>query len=105
MDIPPLAPLITHVEPSLLWTHMGMHHLQPGDLAHPASCPVAQSEEGGSTSISRLFDQRVQDGTLLWREQSLSPEQPRGGKLNATSWVALEHLLLLNQKIGKIADG
>jgi len=45
MDITYLAPFITNLEPSLLWVNMGMGHLQPGDLTHPAARPVAQSEE------------------------------------------------------------
>ena len=57
LDITPLALLIANMEPSLLWAHMGMDHLQPGDLAHPASRPISQSEEGGPTWISILLDQ------------------------------------------------
>src|SRR2546425_4316790 len=59
IDITPLASLIAHMEPSRLWTHVGMGHLQPGDIAHPASRPVTQGEEGCSASISILLDQRA----------------------------------------------
>ncbi len=66
VDITPLAPFIAHVEPSHFGTYMGMRHLQPGDIAYPAACPVAQGEEGGPPSISFLFDQRAQDGALFF---------------------------------------
>src|SRR5260370_30101113 len=104
IDITPLAPLIAYMEPSYLWTHMGMRHLQPGDIAHPASCPVAQGKKGCPPSTSFLLDQRAQDRALIFREFSRS-EQRRGGKIDATCRVALEQSLLLNQKLGKIADG
>src|SRR5205085_10800746 len=54
-NIPPLAPLIANMEPSLLWTHMSMYHLQPGDIPHPAARSAAQGKEGRPTSISFLL--------------------------------------------------
>src|SRR5258708_3830767 len=69
IDITSLALITTHVEPSHTGINMGMSHLQPGDIAHPASRPVAQGEEGCSTSISCLLDQQAQDRALIFRER------------------------------------
>ncbi len=33
---------------------MGIYHLQPGDITHPAARPVAHGKEGRPTSISFL---------------------------------------------------
>src|SRR5260370_35913872 len=104
VDITALAPLTADMEPSSPWTNMGMSHPQPGDITDPAARPVAQGEEGGPSSISFVLDQRVQYRALLFRELSRS-EQWHGGEIDATGWVALEQPLLLNQTIGKIADG
>src|SRR5437660_997777 len=45
IDIAPLAAFITNMEPPNLWTDMGVSHPQPGNVADPAACPVAQCEE------------------------------------------------------------
>ena len=74
IDIAPLAPIMAYMQPASLGTHIGVGHLQPGDLAHPAARPVAQGEEGGSPGIVCLLDQRVQDKALLVREQSRSEQ-------------------------------
>src|SRR2546421_8145494 len=103
IDLPRFAPLIAHLEPSLLWTHVGIGHLQPGELADPAAGPVAQREESSPASILILIDQRTQDGALLMREQWRS-EQRHRRKLDAACRVALEQPFLLDQKIGKGAD-
>src|SRR2546423_923365 len=89
VDIMPLASLLVHVEPSLRWTHMGMRHLEPGDLTHPAARPVAQGEEGGPTLISCELDQRAQDRALCSREV-LASRQWHGGKFDAPGGVASE---------------
>src|SRR2546423_3566933 len=39
IDITYLALFVTNLEPALLWINMGMGHLQPGDLTHPAARP------------------------------------------------------------------
>src|SRR2546423_15362813 len=57
IDITPLATFITNVQPPHLWTDMGMSHLQPGNVANPASCPIAQREECRSAPISLLLNQ------------------------------------------------
>src|SRR6266568_9159600 len=56
IDIAPLSAFITNVQPPDLWADMGMSHLQPGNVADPAPCPVAQSEECRSTPISLLLN-------------------------------------------------
>src|SRR5438270_2114844 len=98
-----LAPIMSHMEPSLPGTHVGMGHLQPGELAHAAARPIAQGEEGCSTLVFCLLNQRTQDKALLLREL-LKSGQRHGGKLDAAGRVALEQPLLLDQKLGKIAD-
>ena len=104
IDIPPLAPIMAHMQPAHLGTHMGVGYLEPGDLAHPAARPVAQGEEGRSPRIVGLLDQRVQDRALLSRELLRSQQRERG-QIDATGGVALQQFLLLNEEVGKVADG
>ncbi len=46
IDIAPLAALVAHMQPSDFRTNMRIGHLQLGDITDPASCPVAEHEDG-----------------------------------------------------------
>src|SRR5260370_38325753 len=50
IDITPLPPLIAYMEPSYLWTHMGLRHLQPTNIPHPPSCPLAHAHIASPTA-------------------------------------------------------
>src|SRR6266702_6036004 len=65
IDIAPLSTLVAHMQPPDLWTNMCMGQLQPGDITDPATGPVAEREDGGSTPIFLLLDQRAQNIALI----------------------------------------
>src|SRR5260370_42521654 len=65
VDVAPLATLVADMQPPNFRTDMCMGHLQPGDIADPASGPVAERENGRSTPIFLLLDQRAQNIALI----------------------------------------
>src|SRR6266849_4054866 len=56
INIAPLSALVADMQPPDFRTNMRMSHLQPGDIADPASGPIAEREDGGSTPIFFLLD-------------------------------------------------
>lgn len=57
IDIAPLAALEADMQPPDFRACIRMGYLQPGEITHPACCPVAESKDGSATPISRLLDQ------------------------------------------------
>lgn len=65
IDITPFAPFVSDMEPTDLWTNVGMNYFQPGHITDPASGPIAERKKRGSSPILRLFDQRPENIALV----------------------------------------
>src|SRR6266699_186612 len=65
IDFAPLAALVADMQPADFRTNMRMGHLQPGDIADPASRPVTEREDGSTAPIPLLLNQRAQNITLI----------------------------------------
>src|SRR5258708_30675748 len=45
IDVAELIAFVSHMQPTNLWSHMGLLYQQVGDIAHSAPGPVAQGKE------------------------------------------------------------
>jgi hypothetical protein len=68
IDVTKFLPLVSDMEPANPATHMGMFHQQVRHIAHAASGPVSQSEDGFAAQIVLLLKEIAQDEPLVWRQ-------------------------------------
>src|ERR1700730_15952759 len=87
IDIAPLASLVPNMEPSHLGTDVGMYHLQPGHITHPASYPIDQCKKRSASSVVRLLNECSQDKALIFGELSRS-QHLLSGKVNSSGRIA-----------------
>jgi hypothetical protein len=103
IDVTKFLPLVSDMEPANPATHMGMFHQQVRHIAHAASGPVSQSEDGFAAQIVLLLKEIAQDEPLVWRQDAGSQRLLRFD-LHPTGGDACQSLLLLNEPLAKPVD-
>src|SRR2546430_16143323 len=72
IDVTELLALVSDMEPANLRAHMRVFHQEVCRIAHTASGPVSQGEDGLPAQVSFLLKQGVQDEPLVWGQNAWS---------------------------------